>query len=376
MIAISILLTLLTGVFVLFYILRPSARGNSAVVNNNSFNFLRFVAASSVLYSHHFPLAGLAEPVVPGYGVALGSVGVHIFFAMSGFLIFQSLERNHRLSSFLVARFLRIVPNLVFSLVVTSFVMLFWFRNFENLYGHLEFILLNITSFAHVPIYGIAGVLAGRPSEAINGSLWTLQYEVFFYFLLFFIYLWVRKTKIILFIMLGVLMIPNIDNLISNINFLSFQLNVHYLSILGISFFSGTLIAAYWTTISQWKSTISVVSVALLFLLYPTILAGTPIYYSISALLIVCLGSMNFACSFERYGDGSYGIYIFAFPVQQLCLISIPSFWLSMAFAFIITTFLGYFTWHTFEERCLSYRKYFAISIDSILRKFFEIIKK
>jgi peptidoglycan/LPS O-acetylase OafA/YrhL len=68
---------------------------------------------------------------------------------------------------------------------------------------------------------------------------------------------------------------------------------------------------------------------------------------------------------FAKGGDASYGIYIFAWPLQQFSLLLIDSFWLSMLAAFAATTALGYATWHLFEKRAMSSRKSFAESIRS-----------
>jgi peptidoglycan/LPS O-acetylase OafA/YrhL len=46
----------------------------------NSYDFVRFCAASAVLFSHHFDLAGRPEPPVPGYGEDFGELAVEIFF--------------------------------------------------------------------------------------------------------------------------------------------------------------------------------------------------------------------------------------------------------------------------------------------------------
>ena len=60
----------------------------------NSYDFVRFCAASAVLFSHHFDLAGRPEPPVPGYGEDFGELGVEIFFCLSGFLICRSLQKS------------------------------------------------------------------------------------------------------------------------------------------------------------------------------------------------------------------------------------------------------------------------------------------
>src|ERR1035438_4080365 len=86
----------------------------------NSYDFVRFCAASAVLFSHHFALSRIPEPPVPGYGEDLGKLAVEVFFCLSGFLICRSLQKSSNWAQFVSARVLRILPNLTFSLIATS----------------------------------------------------------------------------------------------------------------------------------------------------------------------------------------------------------------------------------------------------------------
>jgi len=72
------------------------------------------------------------------------------------------------------------------------------------------------------------------------------------------------------------------------------------------------------------------------------------------------LGSSRVMAWFSKGGDASYGMYVFAWPVQQFSLLLIEPFWLSMLAAFLTTTALGYATWHTFEKQALAYPNHFA----------------
>ena len=54
----------------------------------NNFDVLRLVAAVMVLVSHSFALSGQGEPHLGG--LALGTLGVVVFFGISGFLIARS----------------------------------------------------------------------------------------------------------------------------------------------------------------------------------------------------------------------------------------------------------------------------------------------
>ena len=53
-------------------------------------------------------------------------------------------------------------------------------------------------------------------------------------------------------------------------------------------------------------------------------------------------------------------MYVLAWPVQQFSMLLIEPFWLSMLAAFVMTTALGYGTWHGFEKRAMSYANRFA----------------
>ena len=61
-------------------------------------------------------------------------------------------------------------------------------------------------------------------------------------------------------------------------------------------------------------------------------------------------GSSKAMAWFSKGGDASYGMYVLAWPVQQFSMLLIEPFWLSMLAAFLVTTALGYGTWHGFES--------------------------
>ena len=71
---------------------------------SNSYDFVRFCAASAVLFSHQFSLSLRPEPAVPLYGEDFGKLAVEVFFCLSGFLICQSLQKNPDWAEFLSAR--------------------------------------------------------------------------------------------------------------------------------------------------------------------------------------------------------------------------------------------------------------------------------
>ena len=78
----------------------------------NNFDFVRLVAASMVLYSHHFILAGRPpEPTVFGI-TSFGHFAVIMFFSLSGYLVTQSWQSDPHIFRFAMRRILRIWPAL------------------------------------------------------------------------------------------------------------------------------------------------------------------------------------------------------------------------------------------------------------------------
>lgn len=74
-------------------------------------NLIRLVAAIQVMYQH--TLAHLYINDIPVLGGFINFFhGVPIFFTMSGFLIWGSIERSHSFGEYLKKRFWRIYPEL------------------------------------------------------------------------------------------------------------------------------------------------------------------------------------------------------------------------------------------------------------------------
>lgn len=73
---------------------------------NNNFDFIRILAALSVLVSHQFALSGLPEPRL--FGVeSLGGLGVMTFFSISGYWVVQSWHSDPHLLRFAARRLLQ-----------------------------------------------------------------------------------------------------------------------------------------------------------------------------------------------------------------------------------------------------------------------------
>lgn len=155
--------------------------------SENAFDFVRFAAAFSVLFSHSFPLCGIREPLLV-FGLPLANIAVYVFFVISGFLVYQSWARDPSLGRFAARRGLRLLPALVVAVCVTVFVigplmttlpLVQYFRGADT----WTYLLSNASLV--VGRYTLPGVFESNPyPAAVNGSLWTLRYEALMYIIL------------------------------------------------------------------------------------------------------------------------------------------------------------------------------------------------
>lgn len=131
---------------------------------------LRGIAALAVVAYHYTTRyeeqIGHVGGTLPSLGA--GKYGVHLFFLISGFVIFMTLERTRSAMDFVVSRFSRLYPGYWMAVAVTAvFVYSIGLPQQALPWPDL---LLNLTM--------VQDILGG---EHLDGSYWTLQVELFFY---------------------------------------------------------------------------------------------------------------------------------------------------------------------------------------------------
>lgn len=339
---------------------------------DNNFNLIRFVAASLVLVSHSYPLAmgnGFPEPLSNSLSTSWGSIAVDVFFIASGFFIATSFSYKSSLKSFVMARVLRIYPALIVVTLLTVFLLgpiftkLSIFDYLSNTQT-LQYLIKNMTLVSGIE-YNLPGVFEDNPyKQAVNGSLWTLPYEIKMYFLLVvFCSLFTHSTTRlsttwpidkILFISLTVIaLVLHLSN--HSYNFYDGQsLKLFTMFFLGSSFYflqnriqinskTGILLITILAS--------STVNKDAFFYIYTLSLA-----YIVFYLAYIPAGKIR---EFNKFGDYSYGMYIFAFPVQQMvsaCIVGI-SIWGMIGLSFIFTFLMAYLSWELIEKNALKLKK-------------------
>jgi peptidoglycan/LPS O-acetylase OafA/YrhL len=166
------------------------ARGTSTVNlgtveprRDNNFDVLRLFAAGLVVFSHSFPLTGRHEPLMPH---SLGRTGVEIFFATSGFLVTKSWFSDPSPRRFAARRALRIMPGLIVAVLVTAFLFgpLFTSGSPQHYFASPAPWVYSIANITLQQMTILPSVFTHNPFPSANGSLWSLPIEVIAYVLL------------------------------------------------------------------------------------------------------------------------------------------------------------------------------------------------
>ena len=336
-------------------------------MHRNNFDFLRLFFAILVVIHHCNPLSGTAEQDTLFYltngKISLTYIGVRGFFIISGFLIFQSLIRSKDLLDYFTKRLLRIYPALIAVLLFTVFACALAYNgSLINYFTNIKTWSYAIVNLSMVKGQStIPGVFENNPfKQVINGSLWTIAYEMSMYFFIAPLYFLRKKSKptmlIAILIMLLVLFTGRIffiEELMSmhTVLMMDFWINFAILFMIGALF---SLIE-----IEKIPNKITVLSIAVvLFIVCLPLSYFEYIQYLLLPVIVILAGSgyvKGISSITEKTGDISYGTYIYGFIVQQLIMYF---FALSSNELLIIslplTLFFGWLSWHLIEKYALA----------------------
>jgi len=153
---------------------------------NNIFDFLRLVFASMVIITHSYYIVGVDEHdwlfQITNRQVKFSTLAVNAFFIISGYLVTKSLFKSSSLKEYFIKRALRIIPAYWFVIILSLFLLsLISSIPFSDIISQSETKTYLINNLFFRIQYTLNGILNGK---TINGSLWTIPYELFFYFLI------------------------------------------------------------------------------------------------------------------------------------------------------------------------------------------------
>ena len=330
---------------------------------DNDFDAIRLIAALAVLVGHAFPLTGLPHPPLVA-GLKLFDLGVYVFFSLSGFLIASSWARSRRAGPFLIRRVFRIFPALVLVVSVTTFIVgpmvsAFGAPGYFADRGSWAY-LGNLTL---VPVYELPGVFLENPVAAIvNGSLWTLGPEFLCYLGVLGVGVLVARAarpgtwRLVAFAALGlvgatVLLVPGLAPRGSR----------DVLTVL--VFFAGGAVLAELGARGMLSVLRRLPVLVPLTLVWPAAGAFLPegaavaLAWVVLPCLVVGWGGRSTpgVRRAARFGDLSYGLYLWGFPVQQIVVLALPGVPLAVDILLVaaITGMLAVASWWLIERRAI-----------------------
>jgi len=333
----------------------------------NNFDFLRQFAAFLVILGHSESIVG--SPHTGFWGVSISTLGIQIFFTVSGYLVTESWLRNADLKTFLAKRAKRIFPGLTVCICLTIFVLgplmttltLHEYLTNSNTYLYLYNILL-------YPIYNLPGLFQKNTyPNAVNGSLWSLPVEFACY------------LGIVFFGAVSLAMRRSLSShlFISTLMTVALLMTVTSQTILSTSrpivFWGSPLretfeiapffIAGTCLRLTSTKMLSRIEFAVPLTFLMALLMSNQPQYYWAISWIVTPYLVLSFGISrisaltcFGRWGDPSYGMYLYAFPAQQTLQYMtnnrITLFWMVLGTTSICLV-LGYTSWHTIEKHFL-----------------------
>lgn len=314
----------------------------------NLFDLLRIFAAGLVIVGHAWPLSGFKG--APTFaGIPIHTLGVYVFFVISGYLLEKSWRNSPKPKAFLIRRMLRIFPALFAVVLLTVFVIgpLVTTTTNESYWGadRVWSYLSNLVLWGQ---FDLPGVFVGNPTTPVNGSLWSLGPEFCCYLMLVVLGLVGVRFSVISRLLLAVS--------IAAVTLLAPVQGPTRILLFAVAFFIlGSLIADLprREQLPVWPGIASLVLLGFTSSDIGLIGALVVLPYA-----VVVIGSIPspIAGLLHRFGDPSYGMYLWGFPVQQLLthFVGVQPVWVSAAVVLTTTVIIGLGSWHLIEKLAIN----------------------
>ncbi|WP_235879025.1 acyltransferase family protein [Saccharopolyspora karakumensis] len=344
------------------------ARPELFAAPNHGFAWIRMIGALLVIYGHSSPLVGSGElfppewPVQPDEGVLMG------FFALSGFQITESWMRDPHALRFAAKRVLRLWPPmltvsvgmaLIVGPMITTLPLGEYFRAHET-WGYI----VNNAGLLTLR-HDLPGVFEDNPwPDAVNGSLWTLPMELLAYGGLFALLLLGTAKKdfrwLTVLALIGLIAWDRHLEQTPGAESAGSLLSVPVESLVAflVAFALGVLLNLYRIPLSPLAAGAGLV---VLVVMGNNITASAFMAFAVSYAVIVAGHFWPSRLTVPGvWVNGSYGVYVWGFPVQQLlAMAGIGDQWLMLLCAAPIAYVLGTLSWKYVEDPTMRLRHLF-----------------
>lgn len=296
---------------------------------DNSFDTLRLFFAVLVIFSHSFALGRGSNDTEPLFvlthgQITFGNVSVWAFFVISGFLIAQSWTRSPNPLKFLKRRIARIYPGFIVAASLTVLLVVPFAVDSATRYpvriGNFLFQTLRLQAFDVPPVF----VHNAHPN-ALNGSLWSVPFEFWCYIgvLLLGVTGMIRRRWLVVAIFAAAIawhLYLSITGWIPGGKILGTIFGFPMFWAIVLPFFlAGTLFHLFGGT-ALFRKPLMIAAFVILVVsdFIPNgLLVTLPICGAYLLLGLAYLPSLR-PLNLGRFGDFSYGTYLYAYPIQQV----------------------------------------------------------
>lgn len=328
-------------------------------ININNFDFLRVVFAFTVAFAHLIELSDLEilKPFKVFFNTRLAIDG---FFIVSGFLIAKSYENSTTIKDYIIRRAKRIIPAYAVVILVSAFFLsAISTYSLSEYFSNIQFwkYLTANLSFQNYLEPCLPGVFETNKFCAVNGALWTIKLEEAFYLLVPVFYWLVRVKKFNFYVLIIIVYLLSVTYYMYFLSIDNYRIAKQ---LPGALAFFGTGIVFYknFSLLQKWKDYIIIPCLIIFFLEHYILKTQLLKPVAFGFMVFYVAYSFRFLNNFGKYGDFTYGIYIYHFPLIQLFVYlglfnKYPPV-LICVFVLMLTLLLAILSWYLIEIPYLS----------------------
>ena len=330
----------------------------------NNFGFLRLLLATLVIVSHSTEILDQnrnREILTTIFGtITFGELAVDGFFLISGYLILKSYLSSSTLKSYLLKRVLRIYPGFICASLFCILILI-------PFSGETQLIInMSLTDWLHSFLRMLSldtPQVNNSKYSTLNGSVWSIWLEFVCYLCIPVVYVFsYNKSKIYLILivmMMSIFLYTQISG--KNIWLPYVRLDIHHSARLMVAFLIGGAFYLFREKII-WSKNFTIISV--IFLLISLNLKN---FAEIGLFIFGSYLLFNFALNYKSKflnsigakTDVSYGVYLYAWPIQIYIIKYYPQVnpYFLMIITLVLTVILGYISWVCLEKPFMQLKK-------------------
>ena len=292
---------------------------------NNNLDLIRLLLAIVVIIGH-VPAFKTVSPNYVDFVTILfpftysGAMAVKIFFFISGLLVTNSLLTRNNFKTYIVSRALRIYPALIFASVIIVLICYFMTTAGPAEYWQsaARYLKKVVTMKFQYNLEGVSFLSetssnGGQHAATINGSIWTISWEVSMYATLLAVYFIALSTNMSKLFLVVVFSFLSLSPLLISVPLLGGGTNEEA-SFLLAPFFAGSVLAVLKDRVNlNWQL---VLGMFFIYCVLENDLIRHWISYIAVPLSLVWLSSLPFIRKIHLKRDISYGTYVWGWFVE------------------------------------------------------------